>query len=243
MDLLSRRMFLAAVGTGACVALSSCVTDGGSAIMEELPEPEVGGQIPSAFLRPVPPPPMTKAPPPDAHGVLPRGAWAQEGPISSRIVPMGRITRITFHHSGDSTPFYATSYTDTARHLEMIRRYHTDPKSLGGRAWGDIAYHFAIDRTGQVWQLRSLKYQGSHVLGQNEANIGIVVLGNFELQQPTQAQKDKIIHFGSLLRSKRLYDVPTNRIYTHRELNPGHTVCPGRALQPYMVSIRQQQLI
>ena len=121
------------------------------------------------------------------YGILPRSRLDQvAGPDLARIDPMNGVRLITFHHSGDPKPFTTNDYAETAQHLEYVREYHRS------RNFQDIGYHFAIDRAGRIWQLRSLAYEGQHVRYNNEHNIGVVVLGNFDLQSMSQAQKDKI---------------------------------------------------
>jgi N-acetylmuramoyl-L-alanine amidase len=92
---------------------------------------------------------------------------------------------------------------------------------------------------GRVWQLRSLAYQGEHVRNNNEHNIGIVVLGNFDMQPMTAQQKEKAKSFGMLVRKQ--YSLPIARVYTHQEIVS--TECPGTGMQPYMVQVRRQGLI
>ena len=159
--------------------------------------------------------------------------WARGGPDLARVDPMDGVKLITFHHSGDPKPFWSNDFGETAQHLEYVREYHRS------RNFQDIGYHFAIDRVGRVWQLRSLKYQGQHVRYNNEHNLGVVVLGNFDMQPMTQQQKDKVRIFGSLLRKQ--YALPIARVYTHQEIVS--TECPGHGMQPYMIAIRRQRLI
>jgi len=70
----------------------------------------------------------------------------------------------------------------------------------------------------------------------NEGNIGILVMGNFELQEPTAAQVVSLSRVLSDLR--RTYAIPGGRIYTHREWSDARTLCPGRALQPVVSEMR-----
>jgi hypothetical protein len=180
------------------------------------------------------PPPVTTRPPSTTFDIIPRTAWARQGPNMSTIEPMNGVRLITFHHSGDPKPFTSNDYAETAQHLESVRNYHRNEKK-----WQDIGYHFAIDRAGRVWQLRSLAYEGQHVRYNNEHNVGVVVLGNFDLQSMTQAQKDKIRSFGTLVRKQ--YNLSASRIYTHQEIVK--TECPGDNMQPYMVEIRRKGLV
>lgn len=239
---LSRRTFLLLAGAaGAAAYLTGCDNPGKDKLVKNLPDPLLPGgnrmyAIPDTdYAPPTPPPSHLKPPPPptQTYGIIPRSCWAGGGPDLRRVDAMNGVSLITFHHSGDPKPFYATDYGETAVHLEYVRQYHRS------RKFQDIGYHFAIDRAGRVWQLRSLRYEGQHVRYNNEHNIGVVVLGNFDLQAPTQAQKDKIKQFGLLLRKQ--YSLPASRIKTHQEIVS--TACPGRNMQPYMVQVRRQGLI
>ena len=160
-------------------------------------------------------------------GYLPRRRWTSDGPKNWLADPMGRVTRITLHHDGMS-PFFGRTASDAADRLELIRRSHL------GRGWADIGYHFAIDPQGNVWEGRPLNLQGAHVKDQNEQNIGVVVLGNFQEQSPTPAAVATVDRFVAQL--MRTYRVPLRSVYTHQELGP--TVCPGYHLQRHMVMAR-----
>ena len=70
----------------------------------------------------------------------------------------------------------------------------------------------------------------------NEGNIGVLVMGNFERQQPTAAQMKTL---DRVLRDlMRTYRVSKSRVYTHREWPDAETACPGRNLQPKVASLR-----
>jgi N-acetyl-anhydromuramyl-L-alanine amidase AmpD len=141
---------------------------------------------------------------------------------------MKGINRITIHHEGH-TPVWFTDELNTKARLEQVRNIHTRD-----RRWGDIGYHYIIDRAGRVIEGRPLAYQGAHVSKQNPHNVGVMLLGNFEKQSPSQAQLAAMQSTLRYLMAK--YRVPVKRVYTHRELGP--TVCPGRNLQPRVASLR-----
>jgi len=162
------------------------------------------------------------------EGIIPRNAWASEPPAPRHMDPMAPVRRLTFHHS--AIRFDNTSTNAIAAHIDAIRRAHRNRPT----PFGDIGYHYIIDPAGRVWQGRSLTYQGAHVGGQNLANLGICVLGNFETQQPNADQELAIGRF--LTQQMAQYRVPHTRVYTHRELAP--TACPGRFLQPRLADIR-----
>lgn len=141
---------------------------------------------------------------------------------------MGGINRITIHHEG-WTPVWFSDQASTAARLEQIRNIH-----VRDRGWGDIGYHYVIDRAGRVWQGREIRYQGAHVSKNNEHNVGIMCLGNFDKQRPSDAQMQSLIN--TLRSVQHTYKVPARRVYTHQELSP--TACPGSHLQPRVVAIR-----
>lgn len=164
---------------------------------------------------------------PDAR-VMPRSRWAQGMPVPRLMNKMLPVNRITLHHDGMSV-FTSRADRDAIARLETIRQSHRN------RGWGDIGYHFLIDPAGRVWEGRPLGWQGAHVAAQNEGNIGICIMGNYEQQRPTQTQIDAIERFTGALMNR--YRVGTNRIYTHQEL--AQTACPGRNLQRELVAARR----
>jgi hypothetical protein len=183
---------------------------------------------------PTPPPaPTPSAPPSSTTGVLARSQWAREAPAPSLMNRMLPVHYITVHHDG-MDPFYSTEAGITAERLEKIRRSHR------GKGWGDIGYHFAVDRQGRVWEGRSIGWQGAHVKDYNEGNIGIVVLGNFDRQAPSPQQ---LAALNALVtRLMKQYGVPVGNVRTHQEW-PSATACPGTNLQRYMVAIRSSRQI
>lgn len=134
--------------------------------------------------------------------------------------------QITIHHDG-MPPFNGTDLTSVSARIELIRRAHLNRD--GGSRWGDIGYHFVIDRAGRAWEGRPLKYQGAHVKDHNEGNIGILCLGNYEEQIPTRAQMRKLEQLVVILRKR--YNISPIGVHTHRELCNNCTLCPGKNLQ------------
>ncbi|MEM1211897.1 MAG: peptidoglycan recognition family protein [Planctomycetota bacterium] len=244
-------------GAGGCVSSGSAgrsgrpgaVWPGGRTVTDSSGMPVPAGQPVSRGRPVVVPPPaqptVTAAPkpavvpvtPPQGRGVsgltmLPRSAWTRQGPTLTEINPMQKVERITVHHEGWNAVYF-TDRPSTAARLEQIRKVHTRD-----RGWSDIGYHFIVDRSGTVWQGRELKYQGAHVRDQNERNIGILVLGNFDKQSPSREQTASLV--GLLKRLQSAYRVPTARVRTHQEYNA--TSCPGKVLQAQMAAIRKRFL-
>jgi N-acetyl-anhydromuramyl-L-alanine amidase AmpD len=98
-----------------------------------------------------------------------------------------------------------------------------------------LAYHFVIGNgldakdgkieIGPRW-LKQLK--GGHVHREeiNEAGIGICLVGNLEETKPTRNQMLALQELIEYLRSEVVGK--GIRFAVHREIDPNHTVCPGR---------------
>lgn len=177
--------------------------------------------------QPAPTPAPAPTDPSLPSGVIARSRWAKGSPVSSLMNPMRPVQYITVHHDGTS-PFYAVDESTSMARLESIRNAHR------GQSWGDIGYHFAIDRGGRIYQCRPLNWQGAHVKDHNEGNIGVVNLGNFDQQSPSDAQARALRSFLTTLQTQ--YRVPVSRIRTHQEW--AATACPGRSMQSYMTTLR-----
>ena len=159
--------------------------------------------------------------------VISRRDWTTHRPNFNDIRLMNGISRLTVHHTGWNLT--TDAWKPTATDLENIREFHSGTKTTD-RQWADIAYHFVIDRAGRVWQARPLVYQGAHAKDHNEHNLGICLLGNFEVQMPAAAQLWSLSAFIPFVRT--LYGIALDQVFTHRELR--ETACPGKNLQACM---------
>jgi len=163
-------------------------------------------------------------------GVISRHTWTRAAPRTWEADPMAGVSRITIHHDG-MTPFTTSSQSAAAQRLERIRRAH-----VSSNGWADIGYHFVIDPGGRVWEARPLALQGAHVKYNNEHNLGVMVMGNYDRQVPTNAASITLDQFVSAMMQR--YRVPVSRVFTHQELRP--TACPGKSLQRVMESTRSR---
>lgn len=184
---------------------------------------------------PPPPPPPTvstgSTPAPTTfEGVHPRSEWTRAAPVGTLMNPMLPVKYITVHHDG-LKPFNTADESASRARLEMIRNGHR------GNGWGDIGYHFLIDRNGRVWEGRAINWQGAHVKNWNEGNIGICCLGNFDQQAPSAAQLAALERQLKVL--MRTYGVPKSRVKTHQEWAGAATACPGKSLQSQMIAMRK----
>ena len=160
--------------------------------------------------------------------VSPRANWTTMVPRPWRMREAGGFDRITVHHTAGEVPVQPLAEPKVIEALNSILQDHWQ------RQYGDIGYHFLLDRAGRIWECRSLVYEGAHVVDQNERNIGVVLLGNYEIQEPTGEQVGSLMKLLGLLR--RTFDIKLHRIYGHRDL--GQSLCPGRRLYPLIEQLK-----
>jgi N-acetyl-anhydromuramyl-L-alanine amidase AmpD len=157
---------------------------------------------------------------------------------------MGKVTRITVHHSGEVNDM--NSEQEIITHLRNVQASQCRTKAAGGLGAGDLAYHFIIDRNGETWEGRSLDYQGAHAGNSlaNRGNIGVCVLGSFNVQYPNERQKDSLKAL--LRRLTQRYGLTEREIYTHREIRAYYglaaTECPGSHLQSVVDAMRREPM-
>ncbi|HEX2772543.1 MAG TPA: peptidoglycan recognition family protein [Micromonosporaceae bacterium] len=171
------------------------------------------------------------------------------------------VQTITVHHSG-----FGNDDPDPAATIRGI--YYNQAVTKG---WGDIGYHLLIDEAGRVYEGRwsgsdtapatratlaadgrPLLSTGAHVGGFNSGNLGICLLGDFTLRQPTAAARRSLeTVLTSLTRLCRLDPLGTTT-YVNQESGvtktmkviPGHrdwaaTECPGNDFYPEVADVRR----
>jgi N-acetyl-anhydromuramyl-L-alanine amidase AmpD len=105
-------------------------------------------------------------------------------------------------------------------------------KDKNGKPWLGIGYHFVIGNgkgmpDGEIEQTFRWRQQiqGAHagVADYNQLGVGVVLVGNFQNEPPTDAQ---VVSAKRLIRVlAREYDIDTNQIVGHGDVKA--TECPG----------------
>lgn len=139
-----------------------------------------------------------------------------------------QVTLLVVHHTaiqntGDDRP--------SDEKMRALYEMHAN-----GRGWGDIGYHYVIGDDGKIFEGKAGGdyVVGGHVYCGNVGTIGVAMMGNFDVEKPTQAQM-RSLQWLLITLSKRYRidpdavtkfhgkDVPT--ILGHRNLLS--TDCPG----------------
>lgn len=169
------------------------------------------------------PPEKPSRPVGDEHyELVPRTAWTSE-PVGANHVLMGKVTRITIHHTDEHGGMDGKSDLEVVR---MIERYHRGPE----KRWAAIGYHYLVGKDGKIYEGRPVKYQGAHC-GDNANNLGISVIGNCHHNLPNSRQMMALKAF--LDDQRERFNVPANRVYGHRDIKP--TICPGDRLYGWVL--------
>lgn len=174
-------------------------------------------------------PPAARPQPPDKpvvaeddhYELVPRSAWTKE-PVGPNHVLMGKVTKITIHHTDEHGGMDGKSDVEIVR---MIENFHRNQKR-----WAAIGYHYLIGKDGRIYEGRPVKFQGAHC-GKNENNLGISVIGDCHHNLPNAKQLKALKAF--LDDQRERFDVPYSQVYGHRDIKP--TICPGDRLYGWVL--------
>jgi len=120
------------------------------------------------------------------------------------MIPRKETNRVVYHHS-------LSSFGD----VDIIRKWHinrTDEK------FEDIGYHFVVPVEGRFQHGRNIQMIGAHALGKNKDSIGVCIVGDFNLYEPSGHQINECARLYHDL--CRAYSKTLNIEY-HHELCPG----------------------
>jgi hypothetical protein len=108
---------------------------------------------------------------------------------------------------------------------------HASPAEIQGmqmdrRGFADVAYHFMIDLDGMIYEGRDIHLRGAHVQGFNTGSVGVVLIGNFNDEEPTASQTESLANLVDYLRyTYGIRYLAGHRDYPHQ--SPDGTECPG----------------
>lgn len=160
--------------------------------------------------------------------VIPRTKWASTH-IKGNITPMGKVNKITVHHT--TAPTNLWKMTDS-QYISIIEKAHQNKK------WACIGYHYIIGRNGTIYEGRPSKYQGAHASGNNPNNMGIALIGDFNKKLPNTMQLASLKDLLNHLRTK--FELKTTNVYGHKHLVK--TECPGVMLEQWLFRYRSGKL-
>jgi len=99
--------------------------------------------------------------------------------------------------------------------IQLIAEYHK-------LKYGTFAYHYYITSAGKVYRMHDEREATPHALSYNFNSVSVCLSGNFEIEQPTNAQLDAYNMLMQYLRMR----YPNARLIGHKETG-NETTCPG----------------
>ena len=99
-----------------------------------------------------------------ACNVIRRSQWGAKQPTGN-LDPDWHYNAIVVHYTGH----------EDLQTMKAIQSFDLDH-----RHWQDVAYHYAVSPSGQVYEGRQIIFKGSHIKLQNTGKIGIVCMGDFD---------------------------------------------------------------
>lgn len=150
-------------------------------------------------------------------------AWG--GTPAATSAPPQRISHITLHHQGEIWQ----DGTDPAAYLRRLQQW-----SRLTKRWADIPYHYVIAPDGRIYAARPLAQAGDTNTEYDPRGHALLMLvGNFEVQQPTAAQLDSAVTLTAWLAQAN--GLGLDAIASHKDFSQ-QTVCPGQNLYAYLAS-------
>ncbi|MDG5481245.1 peptidoglycan recognition protein family protein [Mycolicibacterium gadium] len=132
---------------------------------------------------------------------------------------------MTIHH----TAVVLGQNSNAPSRLRQHQQYHQ-----GTQGWIDIAYHFSVDRNGNIYQLRDPLLVGDTATSYDPTGHFLVVCeGDFDQEQITEAQLNGAAAVFAWAAEQ--YGIPTSTIEGHRDAS-SDTACPGSSLYAHVTS-------
>lgn len=232
---LSRRQFIGLAGAGAIATSAACVAGAASYLLLRRSPRGKDADSTSTMSAPRSTQLKTIARPP----ITSRQAWGAREPDHTAENESGFYgadnTEGWREYGGDLRGVYRTVIvhhsveydTDDLSTVREIQNLHMDD-----RGWADIAYHFIVGRSGEVFEGRALNVRGTHVEGFNTGSVGVVFLGNFEITSPTVLQ----LQTGQQLIDWLALRLELTHLAGHYQFN-SDTVCPGATMIPSLAGL------
>lgn len=124
------------------------------------------------------------------------------------------------HHSVTAGGGVAASFETDVRSVQRLEEIGQD------RFSGGISYTFAVCESGRVFEGHGVDRRGAHTGGRNSIARAIVLVGNYQAQEPTGPQLAAVAELVALGHVQGWWDRPALD-GGHRDAPGASTACPG----------------
>ena len=167
-------------------------------------------------------PRASSAPRPAIVSALAWGSKAEPIPDSQKHTPR----YVTIHHAGVIWDGKVTPQV-FLRNMQLWGQKE--------KGWPDLTYHFLIAPDGHIFEGRPLAFAPqSNTHYSLAGNIGIELMGNFNVQRPDARQVEACVMLTAWLCEQ--FGIDSRLIRGHRDVAPGQTSCPGKEFERYLSS-------
>lgn len=172
--------------------------------------------------------------------IIGRGEWKAKAPNHEAPNELGFAQTATdsewYVYPNDLTEVYNTVAIHHSAALLLTNETMLDVQKLhmDKNGWADIGYHFGIDRHGTIYEGRDIHVRGASVAGYNTGTIGVVLMGNFQIDSPLDIQLTALQSLVNWLTDT--YGL--SHLAGHYEFN-SESVCPGENMKIHLDSIAQ----
>ena len=90
--------------------------------------------------------------------------------------------------------------------------------------WPKLSYHIGINYLGQVLLINELDLLTYHARGNNTVSIGILMIGNYELEKPSEEMMNSVEIVVNYLKN----ELGIENVTIHNRIPRANTLCPGK---------------
>ena len=166
--------------------------------------------------------------------IILREEWGAKDPPAGKPFFPHVPNKIIFHHYGfpeDEPRIHIMPFFEGISSVKELQK--DDIKRLG---LIDIKFHYIIAPDGSIYEGRPSHYMGKHTVSYDNGSIGVLVWGNFNVEEPTEEIKEAMLWLVVHLKDKHKTISVPSAIFGHR--CKSLTTCPGHNLYRYIVKMR-----
>jgi hypothetical protein len=159
-----------------------------------------------------------------------RAAWNAAPPLAPLELMAYPVRKVYVHHVGGGIVGSMTPEQEQA----FMRQLQ---QGAFGDGYLDFPYGMSVFASGRAYEGRDLRFEGAATGGENDDSVAVLLVGNFELQQPTTLAllgAARVIQLGQYV-GRITLDATING---HKDAPQASTACPGSHLYAALPVVR-----
>lgn len=160
--------------------------------------------------------------------VRPRGLWGHA--VVHGWIKLLPVSVVYIHHSVGESPSPNASEEVEAQVMRSL------DATAHARGFQGFSYNYAVAPSGRAWTGRG-RHVGAQNDGENSSSVGIVVMGNYEVEAATDRIVEGVGRLIAELKDRGAIKRGVTVIRGHRDSDA--TLCPGTRLYKRLPDIRR----